>query len=120
MLLVKLKKFFFKFGLWSQSLLGSDSRSASWRSSFTTAFVPLSVNLEVISPASQLPWWLGGKESACNAGDTRDVGSIPGSGRSLGGGNVYPFQYSCLENPMYRGVWWAAIPQVAELSRLSN
>ena len=40
--------------------------------------MPLSVNLEVISPASQLPWWLGGKESAFNAGDTRDEGLIPG------------------------------------------
>ena len=37
-----------------------------------------------------------GKESACNAGD---LGSVPGLGRSLGGGNGYPLQYSCLENP---------------------
>ena len=40
-----------------------------------------------------------GKESACNAGDTGDEGSIPGSGRSLGIGNSNPLQYSCLENP---------------------
>ena len=38
------------------------------------------------------------KESACNAEDKRDVGSIPGSGRSPGGGHGNPFQYSCLEN----------------------
>ena len=44
-----------------------------------------------------LPWWLGGKESACNAGD---VGLIPGSGRSPGEGNGNPLQYSCLENPI--------------------
>ena len=44
-----------------------------------------------------------GKESACNAGDW---GLIPGSGRSPGGGNGNPLQYSCLENSMDRGVWW--------------
>ena len=47
-----------------------------------------------------LPWWLFGKESACNAGD---LGSIPGSGRSPEGGNGNPFQYSCRENHMDRG-----------------
>ena len=44
-----------------------------------------------------------GKESACNAGDTGDLGLIPGSGRSPGGTNVKPLQYSCLENTM--GGW---------------
>ena len=44
-----------------------------------------------------LPLWLSGKESTCNEGDTGDVGSIPGSGRSSGGGNGNTFQYSCLE-----------------------
>ena len=43
-----------------------------------------------------------GKESACNAGD---LGSIPGSGRSPGGGHGHPLQYSCLENPMDREAW---------------
>ena len=46
-----------------------------------------------------------GKESACNAEDPGDVGLIPGSGRSPGGGNDYPLQYSRLENPMDRGAW---------------
>ena len=46
------------------------------------------------------------KESACNVGDP---GSIPGSGRSPGEGNGNPLQYSCLENPMDRGTWWATI-----------
>jgi len=46
------------------------------------------------------------KESACNAGD---LGSIPRSGRSPGEVNVYPLQYSCLENFMDRGAWWAAV-----------
>ena len=41
-----------------------------------------------------------------NEGDRRNVGSIPGSGISPGGGNGNPLQYSCLENPMGRGAWW--------------
>ena len=45
------------------------------------------------------------KASGYNAGD---LGSIPGSGRSLGEGNGNPLQYSCLEDPMDRGAWWAA------------
>ena len=51
--------------------------------------------------------WHGGKESTCNAGDARDVGLIPGSGRSPGEGKDDPLQYSCLENSMGRGAWWA-------------
>ena len=47
------------------------------------------------------------KNPPANARDIRDAGSIPRSGRSLGGGNGNPPQYSCLENPMDRGVWWA-------------
>ena len=43
------------------------------------------------------------KNLPANAGDVRDVGSIPELGRSPGGGNGYPLQYSCLENPMDRG-----------------
>ena len=46
-----------------------------------------------------------GKESARNAGDTGDAGSIPGSGRSPGEGNGNPLQYSCLENSMDGGAW---------------
>ena len=49
-----------------------------------------------------------------NVGDVRDLSSIPGSGRSLGGGNGNPLQYSCLENPMDRGAWWATVHRVAE------
>ena len=49
------------------------------------------------------------KNLPANAGDTRDVGSILGSGRSPGEGNGNPFQYSCLGNPMGRGAWWAAV-----------
>ena len=52
-----------------------------------------------------------GKESACNAEDT---GLIPGSGISPGEGNGNPLQYSCLENSMDRGSWWATVPGVAK------
>ena len=46
------------------------------------------------------------KNSPVNAGDSGDVGSIPGSGRSPGEGNSKPLQYSCLEILMDRGAWW--------------
>ena len=49
------------------------------------------------------------KDSPANAGDADDVGSIPESGRYPGGGNSNILQYSCLENPMDRGTWWAIV-----------
>ena len=49
------------------------------------------------------------KNPPANIGDKRDVGSIPESGRPRGGGHGNPLQYSCLENPMDRGAWWAAV-----------
>ena len=57
---------------------------------------------------------LGVKNLSTNAGDLRDTGSIPGSERSSGGGHGNPLQYSCLENPMYRGAWQATVRRVAE------
>ena len=56
-----------------------------------------------------------GKEFACNA---RDPSSIPGSGRSPGEGNGNPCQYSCLENPMDRGAWWATVHGVTKSQTL--
>ena len=55
-----------------------------------------------------------GKESTCQSGDTRDVDSIPGSGRSPGGGDGHLLQYSCLENPVDRGAWWATVHGVTK------
>ena len=55
-----------------------------------------------------------GKESACNAEDTGDQGSIPGSGRSPRELNGNPLQYSCLENSMDRGAWWATVHRVSK------
>ena len=78
-------------------------------------------NLRLIPGSGRFPWrrdrlptpvFLGfpggsdGKESACNVGD---LGSIPGLGRSPGGGHGKPLQYSCLEKPMDRGAWRAAV-----------
>ena len=54
-----------------------------------------------------------GKESACNVGN-RDLGSIPGLGRSLREGNGYAVQYSCLENSMDRGAWQPTVHGVTE------
>ena len=62
------------------------------------------------------------KNLPANAGDIRDAGSIPGSGRSPGGGHGNPLQYSCLENPMAEepgglqsmGSWWATVRRAAK------
>ena len=54
------------------------------------------------------------KNISANAGDIRDAGSIPQSERSLREGNGNPLQYSCLENPMDRGAWWATVHGVAK------
>ena len=52
--------------------------------------------------------------SPANAGDIRDTGLIPGVVRSPGGEHGNPFQYSCPENPMDRGAWWATVYGVAQ------
>ena len=57
------------------------------------------------------------KESTCNAGN---LGSIPGLGRSPGGGNDNPLQYSCLENPTDREVWWATVHGVTKSQTRSS
>ena len=54
------------------------------------------------------------KNPPANAGDAGDAGLTPGSGRSPGGGNSSPLQYSCLENPMDRGAWQAAVQGFAK------
>ena len=55
------------------------------------------------------------RNSLNNAGDIRDVNSIPGWGRSPGGRHGNPLQYSCIENPMYRGAWWATVHGVVRV-----
>jgi len=65
----------------------------------------------MLTEALGFPGGSDGKESTCNAGN---LGSIPGLGRSLGGGHGNPFQYSCLENPMDRAAWRATVHGVVK------
>ena len=63
----------------------------------------------------------GGSDGKASAYTVGDLGLIPGSGRSLGEGNSTPLQYSCLENPMDGGAWWASVHGVTESqTRLSD
>ena len=63
----------------------------------------------------------GGSEVKASASNVRDVGSVPGSGRSPGEGNGNPLQYSCLENPMDGEAWWDTVHGVAKSrTRLSD
>ena len=55
------------------------------------------------------------KKPPADAGDLRDVGLVPGSGRFPRGGHGNPLQYSCLENPMDRGAWWAIVHRVTKI-----
>ena len=57
------------------------------------------------------------KNLLANAGDMRDTGSTPGSGRFPGEGHGNPLQYSCLENPIDRGAWWAIVHKVSKSQR---
>ena len=76
-----------------------------------TAIYLLAIN--ITSPVfSGLPWWLSGKESACQAGDSS---SITGSRRCPGEGNGTPLQYSCLENPMDRGAWRVTVAKESDM-----
>ena len=67
---------------------------------------------EQLTWASQVA--LAVKNPPANAGDVRDGSIIPGSGRSPGGGHGNPLKYSCLENSMDRGIWWATVHGFAE------
>ena len=87
----------------------------------------IDVFLELSSFFHEIPWApqvaLAVKNPPASAGEVRDVGSIPGSGRSLGGGHGDPLQYSCLESPMDRGACQATVHRVeksqTQLKRLS-
>ena len=76
------------------------------------SIVKSDLKIRVSSGLQWLPWWISGKKkSACNAGH---LASIPGLGRSPGGGHGNPLQYSCLENSMDRGAWQATVHRVAQ------
>ena len=82
----------------------------------TLAFIPraLGSHYGLLSRGAGLPWWFSSKECICNAGAARDVGSIPGSRRSPGGGRGNLLQYPCLENSRDRGAWWAIVHGVSK------
>ena len=70
---------------------------------------------------SKFPGGSDGEASACNVGDSGDMSSIPGSGRSPGGGNGNPLQYSCLENSKDREALWTTVHRITKSqTRLSN
>ena len=77
-------------------------------------FLPGRWEVQDSGVAGPIPSEGSGWGSFLPARDIRDMGSIPGSGKYPGGGHGNPFQYSCLENPMGRGVWWAMIHRVAK------
>ena len=60
------------------------------------------------------------KNPPANAGDVREMGLLPGLGRSPGGGQGNLLQYSCLENPMDTGAWWATIHRVTKSQTRSD
>ena len=64
--------------------------------------------------------WVKNLSNACNAGDTRGTGSIPGLGRTPGEGDGNPLQYSCLENPTDSGAWWATVQISDQKYKTSN
>ena len=76
---------------------------------FMTLFCPKWTSQNRTSQVAQVV-----KTPPANAGDTRDKGLIPGSGRSPGGGHGNPLQYSCLENPMDKGTWKATVHGVTK------
>ena len=81
-------------------------------------FSSLDLLLRTVSDILDFPGGSDGKASAYNVGDP---GSIPGSGRSPGEGNGNPLSYSCLENPMDGGAWWATVHGVPKSqTRLSG
>ena len=93
-------------------LLLRKGNQVSW-GSFPSA-VPSSFLAPETPPSVPLEMALVVKNSPANARDIRDVGSIPGSGRSPGEGHGNPLQYSCLQNPMDRGTWGATVHGVTK------
>ena len=88
-------------------------RSHKDRHSFEIPASPVSPeHTRLLAVTLGFPGGSDSKESACNAGD---LGLIPGSGRSPGEGNGYPLRYSCLENSVDRGAWWATVHRGAKI-----
>ena len=83
-----------------------------WMLSFKPTFSLSSFTF--INRYYNFPGGASGKEPVCQCRKHKDVGLIPRLGRSPGGGHSNPFQYSCLENPMDRGAWWATVHGAAK------
>ena len=100
---------------------GGDRATLRWVDNFPahflTPFVIHSFIQKIFTKrynASSFPGGVVVKNLPVSIGDTRDAGSIPGLGSSRGIGNGNPLQYSCLENSIDRGAWWATVHEVAE------
>ena len=85
----------------------------SEKNEFFLVYIEFYIPVGNLMEAEWLPWRLSGKEYACNARDSGDPGSIPGSGRSPRG-NGNPLQYSCLENPTDRGGWCTTVQRITK------
>ena len=94
---------------------GSSALGVQSLSPWTTRKVPSLLHFDILCMSVWPPPLYYFLYSSANAGDVRDVDLIPGLGRSAGGGHGNPLQYSCLENPMDRGIWRAIIYRVTEL-----
>ena len=90
-----------------------NSSTSGWVSNGILSLMSLGDNWVPVWLKYGLPWWLSGKEFACNAGD---MDSIPGLGRSPGEGNGILLQYSCQESSMDRGAWRATVHGVEKQS----
>ena len=104
------------------SCLGNPMDTGAWQATVhrvTKSQTQLSDFTHPLKDKSGLPWWLSGRESSCSAGAAGVVGSIPGSGRSPGGGNG-TLQYSHLGNPMDRGAWRATAHGVTKESDMTQ
>ena len=96
----------------SSSSLRVWSHLSEWMNLVQLDFIMLILCLlQGVLEKSSLPWGSAGKESICNVGE---LGSILRWGRSPGGRNGNPLQYSGLENPMDRGTWWATVHGIAK------
>ena len=106
-------------GIHSESTAGKDNPTGCDNLAQTIRILYLLVRSALVFPGGSV-----GKEPACNARDTRDVGSNPRSGKSPGGRHGNPLQCSCLKNPTDRGTWWVTVHGVAKswtwLKWLSN
>ena len=93
----------------SPSFPSSQGHWSCWTSAHTNVLLSIWWALQYTTVVAQVV-----RKRLANRGDVRDAGSIPGLGRSPEGGNGYPLQYSCLENPMDRGAQWATVHGVTK------